>query len=158
MKTRLFMLVLFVLALAAAALAADNPFVGTYKENASKTKANSGRPDRTSVVTFTAQQNGLKLLADGVDPDGNTYHVTYVAKFDGNDYPVSGMAGMQSADTVAIERIDPNTFSELFKKNGKEIFSARLVISSDGKTLTRTTKEKDAQGKDRSSINVYDRQ
>jgi hypothetical protein len=147
-------LVIFTLATAMGVMAAD-PFVGTWKENVAKSKFNSGPPDKSSMVTFTAQENGLKLSADSLDADGKASHAAWAATFDGKDYPVTGVT---DADTIAIKRIDANTFSELFKKAGKELFSARLVISKDGKTITRTTNLKNAKGQDVSNIYILEKQ
>jgi len=146
------MLLLAVLGLAWTLWAAE-PFAGTWKENVAK--SHTSTPNKNQVVEFTAQENGLKLAADGIDADGKTFHVTYAAKFDGSDYPLTGFTG---ADTIAIKRIDANTFSELIKKAGEEVVSARLVVSKDGKTLTRTTKEKNAKGQNVSSTYVLEKQ
>jgi hypothetical protein len=141
--------IIFILALATLAMAAE-PFAGTWKLNVAKSQYNSGRPDKSSTVTFAAQENGLKLVADGVDADGKTSHVTWNAKFDGKDYPVTGT---EDVDTIAITRPDANSYSELFKKAGKEIASTRSVLSKDGKTITRTFKGKDAKGQE--VVNIY---
>jgi hypothetical protein len=143
------------LALAVIAVAADNSFVGTWKMNLAKSKINSGPAPKREIVTFTAQDNGLKLVVDGIDSKGKAYHVVYAAKFDGKDYALTGFT---DADTVAINRMDANTFYELFKKAGKQVVSARLVVSKAKKTLTRTTEEKNAKGQAVSDIDVYDKQ
>ena len=146
------MLLLAVFGLVGLVWAAD-PFVGTWKENVAKSKATT--PNKSQVAVFTAQENGLTLVADGVSADGTTFHVTWTAKFDGKDYPTTGFT---NEDSVAIKKINANTFSELFKKAGKEVMSARLVVSKDGKTLTRTTKEKDAKGKEVRNIYIFEKQ
>lgn len=148
------MTAILVLALATVAMAAD-PHVGTWKLNPAKSKVNPGPPPKSEMATFTAQDNGLRLVADGMDGEGKAFHVAYAAKFDGKDYPLTGFT---DADTVAIKRNDANTFSELIKKAGKEVMSARLVASKDGKTLTRTTKEKNAKGQDVNNTYIYDKQ
>ena len=146
------MTAVLVLALATVAMAGD-PFVGTWKENVAKSRAAS--PNKSQVVVFTAQENGLKLAADGVNADGTTFHVSWTAKFDAKDYPITGFT---NADTIAITSINANTFSELFKEAGKKVVSARLIVSKDGKTLTRTTNGKNAKGEDVSNTYVFDKQ
>ena len=148
------MFFLAVLGLAGSLWAAD-PAVGTWKLNIAKSKINSGPAPKREIATFTAQDNGLKLVVDGIDGKGKAYHVAYTAKFDGKDQPV---AGFTDADTIAINRIDAHTFYELFKKAGKEVVNARLAVSRDGKTLTRTTNEKNAKGQAVSDIEVYYKQ
>lgn len=159
MQTRSLMIsaaLIFVLMLGLAGLgmAADR-FVGTWNWNAAKSKINAGLPDKRGLSTFTAQDNGLKLVGDGVDGEGKAYHVAWAATFDGKDYPATGFTDV---DTIAIKRIDTNTFSELFKKAGKEVFGASVAVSKDGKTLTRTVKVKSAKGQEVINTAVYDKQ
>ena len=148
------MLMLAVFGLAGMLWAAD-PHVGTWKLNVAMSKINSSPPPKSEIATFTAQENGLKLVVDIVESDGKAVNVTYAAKFDGKDYSVSGIT---DADTIVIKRVDANTFSELFKKAGKEVGSASLVVSKDGKTLTRISKEKNAKGQEVTNTAVYDKQ
>ena len=142
-----------VVALAVIAPAADH-HVGTWKLDLAKSKFNSGPAPKREIATFAAQENGLKLVVDGIDDKGKAYHVEYSARFDGKDYPVKGFT---DADTIALNRIDAHAFYELFKKAGKGVESARLVVSNDGKTLTRTTDGKNAKGQAVSDIEVYDK-
>jgi len=51
----------------------------------------------------------------------------------------------------------PYSFSELFKKAGKEVMSSRSVVSEDGKTMTRTVKQKDAKGQEVTDVYVSDK-
>jgi hypothetical protein len=145
---------LLALALVTVAMTAE-PFAGAWKLNVVKSKINSSPPPKSEIATFTAQENGLKLVVDIVESDGKAVHVTYAAKFDGKDYSVSGMTDI---DTIVIKRVDASTFSELFKKAGKEVGNASLVVSKDGKTLTRTSKEKNAKGQDVTNTAVYEKQ
>lgn len=144
---------LFILAFTAVVMAADNPFVGTWKQNVARSRSNA--PDKSETVVFTAQANGLLLVSDGIDANGNAWHVTYAAKFDGKDYPLTGFT---NANTIAIKRIDLNSFSELIKNAGKEIIAAHLVVSRDGKTLVRTTKEKGPKGETINNSYVFEKQ
>ncbi len=145
------MLFLTAFALAGSLWAAD-PFVGTWKLNLAQSKINSGPPPKSEVATFTAQENGLKLVVDVVQADGKPFHGEYAAKFDGKDYPLKGFT---DADMIVINKIDAFTFYELFKKAGKEVYSARLVASKDGKTLTRISSTKNAKGQDVTDTSVY---
>jgi hypothetical protein len=149
------MIVALVLALSAAALAAD-PYVGTWKLNVAKSKINIGPVNiKRSTLTITAQDNGIKVVEDYVEADERASHLEFAAKFDGKDYPVTGVSDF---DTNVLQRIDSNTWSEVLKKAGKEIFRARCVVSKDGKTLTRTEKEKNAKGEEIINTFVYDKQ
>ena len=78
-----------------------------------------------------------------VDADGKTTSFSYTAKLDGKDYPVSGS---DDFDAIAIKRIDDNTAVATLKKGGKQVSTARRVVSKDGKTLTLTITGTNAKG------------
>ncbi len=52
--------------------------------------------------------------------DGNSPHVQYDAKFDGKDYPVTGLP---YADTVSVKRIDAKTVQSALKKGGQVVMT-----------------------------------
>jgi hypothetical protein len=112
------------LALAVMAVAADNSFVGAWKMNLAKSKINSGPAPKREMVTFTAQDNGLKLVVDGIDSKGKAYHVAYAAKFDGKDYPLTGF---KDADTIA------NDMAAIVFGEKYEIPRERVAIKLDPK-------------------------
>ena len=86
---------------------------------------------------------------------GNPTHVRYDAKFDGKDYPVTGLP---YANTVSVKRIDANTTQSSLKKGGQVVMTVTSTVSNYGKTRTSTFKGKDAQGRDVNNIVVYDKQ
>jgi hypothetical protein len=59
---------------------------------------------------------------------------------------------------IAYKRIDDNTVEATTKKGGKAAANLSIVVSKDGKTLTVTSKGKNAKGEAFSSVVVYDRQ
>jgi hypothetical protein len=143
-----------ILALSTVALAAD-PHVGTWKANLAKSKFDPGPPLKSDTVTITAQDNGIKLVEDFVLADGKAYRIEFAAKYDGKDYPFTGYPEI---DTIALSKIDANTFHYVTKKAGKEWSRIREVFSKDGKTLTLTEKEKDSKGQTFNNTTVYDKQ
>jgi hypothetical protein len=144
------------LALATVAMAAD-PFVGTWKLNVAKTKAQEKTIPtfKSDLVKIEAQENGLKFTFDRVDANGKAIHFTNTAKFDGKDHPTTGNSAF---DSFAATRVDANTITRVGKKAGKEVQTGRMVVSKNGKTMTITRKEKNDQGQEAGSIFVYDKQ
>jgi hypothetical protein len=61
-------------------------------------------------------------------------------------------------ETAICSRIDGNTVVLIFKKDGKETRRITEAISNGGKTLTRTSKGKDAQGNEPEDIAVFEKQ
>jgi len=148
------MIFVLILALAILAMAAD-PHVGTWKLNVAKSKFNPGPPPKNDTMAFTAQDNGIKLVEDPVEADGKARHIEIAIKYDGKDYPLTGSPAI---DTLALRRIDANTFKAVAKKAGKEVLRAREVFSKDGKTFTLTEKGKNAQGQAINNTWVFDKQ
>ncbi|SRR6266700_3043189 len=110
----------------ASAPAGANKVSGTWKpakfESASDT-----------MTTFTFQTTG-----DGIsmsDRQGDSY----MAKFDGKDYPSKGDPGTTS---VAVKKIDANTIQETDKRRGKIISVTRMTVAPDWKSLKVTTQDK----------------
>jgi hypothetical protein len=63
---------------------------------------------------------------------------SYDAKFDGNEYPVSGDTGHT---TVTVRKIDDRTVEETDRREGKVTDEIHMSASKDGKTLEVTDKD-----------------
>jgi hypothetical protein len=148
-------MIFFLLALTAAVLVAD-PHVGTWKLNLAKSKYDppSSAP-KSATMTFTAQENGVKCVSEGVEADGKRYHAEFAPKYDGKDYPYTGSS---SVDSISYTKIDANTVDWVCKKGGKVVGAGRSVVSKDGKTRTVTAKEKDDKGRDTSRTSIFEKQ
>ena len=147
-------LLLVALALNVAAAAADQ-HSGTWKMNPAKSKYSPGPAPKSNTVKIDSDADNIKLSADGIDAAGNPTHVEYTAKYDGKDYPITGVP---NADTVALERIDASTTRSTIKKGDQVVMTVTSVISKGGKTRTSTFKGKDAKGQDVNNVVVYDKQ
>jgi hypothetical protein len=147
-------LLLVALALNVAAAAADK-HSGTWKMNPVKSKYSPGPAPKNTTVKIDSDADNIKLSADGIDATGNPIHIEYTAKYDGKDYPITGVP---NADTVALERPDASTIRSTLKKGDQVVMTVTSVISKDGKTRTSTFKGKDAQGQDVNNVVVYDKQ
>jgi hypothetical protein len=108
--------------------------------------------------TVEAQGNGAKISLDGVAVDGSHIAYSYTTNYDGKDSPVSGVGAANEEDTVAIKRVDANTFTVTTKKAGKVIRTVRGVVSKDGKVTTLIAKGTNAQGQTASATTVWDKQ
>jgi hypothetical protein len=145
---------LVALALSVAGRAADQ-HSGTWKMNPAKSMYNPGPPAKSVTLTIEADDNNIKINAEGIGSDGNPTHVEYTAKFDGKDYAVTGVP---NAEMVSVKRIDPNTMESTMKSAGQVVMTVTSTVSKDGKTRTSVFKGKDAQGRDVNNVVVYDRQ
>jgi hypothetical protein len=150
----LLMLLLAALALSVTPAAADQ-HSGTWKMNAAKSKYSPGPAAKSVNLKIESDEKGVKIDAEGTDGDGSPTHVEYDAKFDGKDYPVTGLP---YGDTVSVKRIDANTIQATIKKGGQAVMTITSKVSADGKTRTSTFKGKDAQGRAVNNSVVYDKQ
>jgi hypothetical protein len=77
---------------ALACMGADSA-VGTWKWNAAKSKSITANPlkSRTDVVEATPD-GGVKVTRTELRADGTKYNSTFTYKYDGKEYPVTGLA------------------------------------------------------------------
>jgi hypothetical protein len=136
------------------AFAADN-WLGTWKLNVEKSTFNHGPAPKSMTLKLEATKDGTRLTSDGVNAEGKTTHGTYLSKWDGKDVP---WEGNPSADTAAPKKIDDNTYDNVWKKGGKVTVTAKVVVSTDGKTLTVSQTSKNAKGETVNSTVVYEKQ
>ncbi len=137
------------------AAAADDQHSGTWKMNPANSKYSPGPAAKSVNLKIESDENGIKIDAEGTDGDGNPTHVQYDAKFDGKDYPVTGLP---YAETVSVKRIDASTIQSTLKKGGQVVMKVTSTVSNYGKIRTSTFKGKDAQGRDVNNVVVYDKQ
>ena len=147
------------MAIAAIGMFGADSSLGTWKYNAAKSKSTSTNPNpikSLTVVREATPDGGVKETTTGQLMDGTPVNSSYTFKYDGKEYPVTGS---RSFDTISVKRIDANTTSwEARKTGGKLHLTGRTVISKDGKTMTRTSKGTDAEGKPGAGTRVFDRQ
>jgi hypothetical protein len=137
-----------------AMLRADDPFVGTWKVNTTKSEL-EGLGLKSGAIYCEILGDGIKSGFEGVDVAGKPYRSEWSGKLDGKDYPAKGIPTM---DTSAMKKIDMNTIAEVSKKAGKEVARFRYTVSKDGKTLTATGKIIDPKGQEYSVTYVCDKQ
>jgi hypothetical protein len=123
--------------------------------NPAMSKYSPGPPPKSTTIKVEADEKGVKIDAEGINADGSPLHVQYDAKFDGKDYPVTGVP---YADTVSVKRIDANTIETTMKKGGQVMMTVTAKVSNYGKTRTSTFKGKDAEGHDVLNVVVSDKQ
>ncbi len=141
----------------ASAWGADNS-LGTWTANVAKCKYTPAPwPVKSLTVTREAASDGVKVTNSGMRTDGAAINTSYTAKYDGSSSEVTGEGAPY--DSIAVKQVDANTFSyEANNSKTKYRASGRVVISSDGKTMTTTASGVDADGKPMTLELVYDKQ
>jgi hypothetical protein len=154
MKTRTLGLTIAMLFVGLAMCSAQNPSLGTWKLNESKSKIPAGSA-KNLTVTYEAAGDSIKGTIDGVDGQGKPTHNEWTGKFDGKDYPVTGDS---ASDTRAIKQLDDHHYQLTVKKAGKVTMTGKAVIAADGKSRTVTVSGTNAAGEKVESVGFYNKQ
>jgi hypothetical protein len=158
-RTKFIILTLALLGTAVGLMAADDPFVATWKLNLSKSKYNPGPPPKDSnrYMKFEPASNGaLKLTISTVDAAGKTHSEVRMETYDGKPHPVE--ADPNVADAASEKRIDAYTQEIQNWRKGKVAVRLTRTVSKDGKTLTLKAKGSYENGQTFDDVRVYDRQ
>src|SRR3954451_5524659 len=140
-----------------ALVAADNPFLGSWKLDPAKSKGAPGTLNKEATVTFAADGNGIKRTVTGVDGDGQKVDMSATIPWDGMEHKVDGPNGAPPA-MVAVKTENANTLNVTVKVNDKVVSSGRVVVSKDGKTMTSTFKGEDPKGRKVDNVELYEKQ
>ena len=124
------------------------PHAGTWEMNAARSTFDPGPAPASQTRVYEILQDArgpaydmLKVTQTNVLKDGSISVGEYSARFDEMDYPATG-SGVY--DSIALTRVDANTFDATLKRAGKVVQTARNVVSGDGKVMTVTVRGSDA--------------
>jgi hypothetical protein len=160
MKRMLFVLAVLIFGAVAAmpTVAQDNPFVGTWKMNSAKSKAEGMTLPKSMTRTVTADGKMVKYATEGVTVDGTAFGYSFSSSYDGKASAVTGTGMPSGADSVTLKRVSANKVEATLAKGGKELGKSEAEVAKDGKSTTLKSKGKGADGKEWSSAIVYDKQ
>jgi hypothetical protein len=144
-----------ILALASSVWAQNDPLIGTWKLNLSKSIYDPGPPPRSLVHKYeSAGKDTYKNTRDLVDANGKSSHRELTLAFDGKEHPRANSSSRATMD----RRIDAYNLEGMSMEGGKLITVFMRSVSPDGRTLTFKTMGTDAQGKPFSRVEVFDKQ
>jgi hypothetical protein len=145
-----------VVALASAVLAQPGSSnLGTWKLNLAKSTFAPGTAPKSATFTNVVAGAGIKTTSDSVAADGIARHSEYTQVYDGKDYPITNSL---SGDVSTGTRIDANTVTFVYKKDGKVTITSTNIVSGDRKTYTITSKGTNTLGQTINTVAVYDKQ
>ncbi len=134
----------------------QEPWYATWKLNPARSQYGNGfRGSRSTVTKVVFWEGGLKYATDSVNAEGQQGHTEWSARFDGKDYPVAGVA---TVDSYAIQRIDDRTYTVIARKNGVRTTLSTATISADGQTRTVRQTGTQVGGRDVNNTLIYERQ
>lgn len=102
--------------------------------------------DGAGIISYRTSGDGSLVFSGG--------SVTYRARPDGNDHPVTGSI---IADSIMLKQIDSRTTEETWKAQGNVVVVIRRSVSADGSIMTAWTSEVDGTGPAIRNVFVYGR-
>jgi hypothetical protein len=111
-----------------------SPFTGAWTFRSEWSKLTTSAP-RSWIMQIEATSDAVSEREEIVSFDGARTVVTFQARFDGKDYPVTGSL---LADTIAYTRVDAHHIYGIAKKNGCISVRERVSTSPEGHILTLT--------------------
>ena len=118
--------------LTAGLMAADSPFVGTWKLNVEKSKLAASGIGKSSVVVEQVP-NGLKSTVTAINATGEPVNFSYEATLDGK---AAAVTGTPLFDSVTLTPVDAQHIKAVGTKDGKVVYTDHRQLSKDGKTMT----------------------
>lgn len=135
--------------------AARDPFVGKWKMNPAKSKYSVGMLPREQIATITVHGRNMNVKVAAITAEGKKTVVHYSIPYDG------GMGKMSETtpayDGILGRHIGPNEREISRLKGGKVVFTARSVVSGDGKSMATFSKGVSPTGKPVEAHLVYDK-
>ncbi len=128
--------------------------IGRWKLNVAKSQYPGAAPQNG---TRHYQDRGCGFVLStrqGVDADGKAYFTQYVAKVDGNEYPLA-IRGSQTVNSITFTAVNDHSVAYTLKVDGKVTANGTTVVSGNGNILTITTTPVSGE---RSTIEVYERE
>src|SRR5579862_4351848 len=134
---------------------ADDPILGTWKLNLSKSKYIPGPAPRSQTRVYRRTPNGIFVTIDTVDAKGNKQPtIEFEEKYDGKEYPIKGS---EIGDALVLKRINNYLSEAIMKHGGMVVATTRRIITDNGKTLMLIYQEANYD-RPVDNIIVYDRQ
>ncbi len=153
MKTKTIGLTLALSVATAAMCFANNPTLGSWKLNESKSTFGDGA-GKTTLVVWENVGGQQKCTVDGTDAHGNKTHSVWTGKLDGKFYAVTGDP---QADQRSFKKSDENTIDMVTQMHGKTVGDGTIVVASDRKSRTVTSTMTNAKGVKVTSTLAYDK-
>ena len=141
---------------AGALVAADNPFLGTWKLDTAKSKYSPGPAPKEVTVKFEQDGDKIHRVATGTKGDGTTINEDSSISWDGKDHLVTKPP--EPAITVAVTQVNARTLHVVVKRDGKVTDTIHAVISRDGKTFSSTDDGVNDKGEKVHNVEIAEKQ
>jgi hypothetical protein len=130
--------------------------LGTWALDVARSKVDYGVLPKAEVRTYElTATGGIRLRVEGTDGTGGTFSYGAVGDIDGRDYPLIGAGTRNGGDTVSWTAINAYRVDAVVKKAGAVVNATRLMVSTDGTTLTITETGTGPNGRPTHGVRVY---
>ena len=153
MRTKTISLALALSVAAAAMCFANNPTLGTWKLNESKSTFGDGA-GKSTLVVWEKVGKQHKCTVEGIDADGKKTHSVWTGKLDGKFYAITGDA---LADQRSFKLNGENTLDMVTQNHGKTVGDGTIVVATDHNSRTVTSTMTNAKGAKVTSTLFYDK-
>jgi hypothetical protein len=153
MRTKTISLALALSVAAAAMCFANNPTLGTWKLNESKSTFGDGA-GKTTLVVWEKVGNQQKCTVEGIDAEGQRTHSVWTGKLDGKFYAITGDP---LADQRSFKTNGENTIDMVTQRHGKTVGDGTIVVAGDRKSRTVTSTITNTKGAKVTSTQFYDK-
>ena len=135
-------------------LAQNDPLLGTWRLNLSKSTYDPGPGPRSMVHKYIAAgKDTYKNPREIVDAEGKATQRELTLVFDGKEHPSAN-----GTTSTFDRRIDAYNLEGMSMRGGKITTVFFRFVSPDGKTLTMKTMGVDSTGKWFSNVEVFDKE
>jgi hypothetical protein len=110
----------------------SDPFTGTWRFDAQRSRLDTPLP-QTWVQQIVVTRDEIVVHENIVRSNGAKSAVRVWARFDGSDYPISGLP---MADSIAYTRVNSHSISGTGKKDGVVSLTETVTVAPDGARLT----------------------
>ena len=141
-----------------AARAPQDPFIGSWKLSADKSKYESGGAPKSFVRTYEDRGGGTIFMTTDVTIPQGSARAYLVYRRDGKPYPEAAV-GAEAIRMVSVNAVNPRTEDVYFIVDGKTADKpSTITISPDGMTMTQVVNGKNSKGRPFTNTVVYDKQ
>lgn len=111
-----------------------DPWVGTWKLDASQSQFHNPAPKEETVQVESVNQDAIRYTTSGTDANGKPFLESYDGKSDGQPYPVAinGFEGGQ----ISYQRVSDREYTAQGKMTDGTTVVDTIALSPDGKTIT----------------------
>ena len=132
--------------LASPSFGATDPFAGTWKLIAAKSKLQPPAP-KSDTIHIEVDGKDVRIEQEGIDEKGEPFKLTVLCGFDDSSY---GIAGSTHADSVSFRRVNSRHILAEVRKSGVTVASLDAEVSGNSLKVNMTVIE--ADGKEVKSV------